>query len=345
MPSIAQADPPRFDVVGPTTKKATRPTKELPESLIRTARNVEKEEFDAARHVNYVPPKKVWTMADIGLEGVGISPTAISEPFPLFTESAVKQFRADLFSEPVLERCQFASSFATNMIRGYDATIAPFIHKAWASPEVLGAVSSIAGVDLVPAMDYEIGHCNISINDEKPTPAQLKSLQDGSENEAFAWHRDSFPFVCVTMVSDCRNMVGGETVLRTGDGNTMKARGPTMGTAVVMQGRYIEHMALKSFGGGERISLITPFRPRSPFAKDEVVLTTVRGISFPELLYPQFAEYRLEILKTRIEWLIEEVKQQRGQKKKFVLRSIKDYLYEQQHYIDATLDEMIDDGV
>ena len=40
------------------------------------------------------------------------------------------------------------------------------------------------------------------------------------------WHRDSYPFVCVTMLSDCTNMQGGETALRTGDNNIMRVRGP-----------------------------------------------------------------------------------------------------------------------
>ena len=106
--------------------------------------------------------------------------------------------------------------------------LAPFIHKAYYCPELLEAVSAIAGIDLVPAFDYEIGHCNISFNEKKPTQAELEKMSEDGDSEAFAWHRDSFPFVCVTMLSDCRDMIGGETVIRTGDGSTMKTRGPTM---------------------------------------------------------------------------------------------------------------------
>lgn len=53
------------------------------------------------------------------------------------------------------------------------------------------------------------------------------------------WHNDSYPFVCVLMLSDCTDMVGGETALQTGTGEVLKVRGPTMGCAVVMQGRFI----------------------------------------------------------------------------------------------------------
>lgn len=82
----------------------------------------------------------------------------------------------------------------------------------------------------MPACDYDTGHCNISI---KPDGAIEVLSKDGEDKPAFAWHADSYPFVCVTMLSDCVGMEGGETVLHTPKGE-LKARGPTMGTAVIM---------------------------------------------------------------------------------------------------------------
>lgn len=60
----------------------------------------------------------------------------------------------------------------------------------------------------------------------KGTPIDIPSDED--ELPAVAWHYDSFPFVCVTMISDCTGMVGGETALRTATGDVMKVRGPAM---------------------------------------------------------------------------------------------------------------------
>lgn len=105
-------------VVGPATKKATRPTDKLPQSLIDGARLTEKESFDPEKHLSFQPPEKIYTMKEIGLEGHGISPNAVSEPFPLFTEEAIKQMRAEIFSEAVLENCQYTSTFIRNMVRG-----------------------------------------------------------------------------------------------------------------------------------------------------------------------------------------------------------------------------------
>lgn len=97
----------------------------------------------------------------------------------------------------------------------------------WSSPELVAKVSAVAGVDLVPAFDYEIAHVNISINDKSESPATNEPAK-AQDTAAFAWHYDSFPFVCVTMISDCAGMVGGETAMKMPSGEVMKVRGPTM---------------------------------------------------------------------------------------------------------------------
>lgn len=83
-------------------------------------------------------------------------------------------------------------------------------------------------------MDFDVGHINISINDITTEVVAQRSTGDANgtygkdEESAFAWHRDSYPFVCVTMLSDCTGMVGGETAMRMGNGEVMKVRGPSM---------------------------------------------------------------------------------------------------------------------
>lgn len=92
-------------------------------------------------------------------------------------------------------------------------------------------------------MEFEIGHINISvINEEDRTKGLVavaeKASRDADEGVAGCpwedespivdWHTDSYPFVCVTMLSDCTTMVGGETALRRGDGEVVKVRGPQM---------------------------------------------------------------------------------------------------------------------
>jgi hypothetical protein len=121
---------------------------------------------------------------------------------------------------------------------------APFTYDAWHHPETLSIISKIAGVELVPEMDFEIGHINFSVKSEKDTQKEREEIESQKrlfeEDEGIAgcpweddkpvvgWHTDSYPFVCVLMLSDCTDMVGGETALCTGDGDILKVRGPQM---------------------------------------------------------------------------------------------------------------------
>lgn len=105
----------------------------------------------------------------------------------------------------------------------------------------MAIISKIAGIDLVPAMDWEIGHVNISVQSEEQKNQALTEVAEKVTREAdegvagcawedekpiVDWHTDSYPFVCVTMLSDCTNMIGGETALRKGNGEIVKVRGP-----------------------------------------------------------------------------------------------------------------------
>lgn len=77
-------------------------------------------------------------------------------------------------------------------------------------------------------MDTEISAVNIAVNESNPAAVPDKEQKADDEVSAFAWHYDSYPFVCVTMLSDCTGMIGGETALKTGNGEIMKVRGPAM---------------------------------------------------------------------------------------------------------------------
>lgn len=117
------------------------------------------------------------------------------------------------------------------------------MYDAWRSAETIAIVSKIAGVDLVPQMDFEIAHINISMQSEQQKREGLAAYIEKTAREAdegvsgcpseddkpiVDWHTDSYPFVCVLMLSDCTDMIGGETALRKGNGEIMKVRGPQM---------------------------------------------------------------------------------------------------------------------
>lgn len=77
------------------------------------------------------------------------------------------------------------------------------------------------------ALDYEVANINIAVNTGDAEVAKSDTTL-GDDLPSVAWHYDSFPFVCVVMLSDCTGMVGGETAVRMPTGGIMKVRGPTM---------------------------------------------------------------------------------------------------------------------
>jgi hypothetical protein len=120
---------------------------------------------------------------------------------------------------------------------------APFVYDAWKNPETLAIVSQVAGIDLTTEMDFEIAHINISVKSQNQKEEELQAIDEKASTEAdegiagcpweddkpiVDWHTDSYPFVCVVMLSDCTNMIGGETALRTGTGDIFKVRSPQM---------------------------------------------------------------------------------------------------------------------
>lgn len=311
-------------------------------------------DFDAKTHLAASRFPEVVMMKDLGYpEDVGISPVAVSMPFRLFSSEAVQQMRAEIFKPEVMENCRFSSNIAPCQLRGYAAKYAPFTYDAWTHPDTLAKLSKIAGVDLVPWNDYEIAHINLSTKTTDQAKEELDAMA-GRKNTAggasdddkpiVGWHTDSYPFVCVLMLSDCSNMVGGETALLTANGKVIRVRGPQEGCAVILQGRYITHQALRALGGKERITAVTSFRPASAMVKDDSVLTTVRPISDLSELYNDYAEYRLEIMEERIRHERKLLAARRKGGKKFDTLGHKKFLEDMMGFARHTDNEIVEDS-
>ena len=314
-------------------------------------------QFDPEKHLAFRDPPGILMMKDIGYENVGVSPVAVTYPFQLFSPEAIEIMRSEIAKREVTADHHFASNIANAQLRGYARKHAPFTFAAWNHPATLALISKLAGIDLVPWGDYEIAHINLSVRTEEQAKAELTAVHsrktsvhsdegiDVSSSEddkpIVGFHRDSYPFVCVLMLSDCTNMVGGETELLTADGNVIRVRGPTAGCAVILQGRYITHRALRAVGATERITAVTSFRPRSPFVKDDSVLRTVRPVSDLEELYPEFAEYRLEIMEQRIRRAREEMRARREAGERFDTQGHKAFLQESADFLAHTNRELV----
>lgn len=107
-----------------------------------------------------------------------------------------------------------------------------------------------------------------------------------------------------------------------------------------MQGRYIEHAALKSIGTRERISMVTPFRPKSHLVRDESILTGSRSISSWSDLYHGYTDYRLEVLEERIREKRKTERAREDTKRRFDCESMRQFLEDQIKYLETTYAEI-----
>lgn len=165
-------------------------------------------------------------------------------------------------------------------------------------------------------MDWEIGHTNVQVGSkglagvreltEIPTPAlsaeEVAKIPVGDFDDRLVddWHVDSYQFVCVVMLSDASTMRGGETAIETGSGSIVKMRGAQMGGGVVLQGGYTKHAAYRTIGAGERITMVTSYRPRNIDLRDNSTLRNISSATsdMREVHY-QYAKYRLELISDR----------------------------------------------
>lgn len=112
---------------------------------------------------------------------------------------------------------------------------------------------------------------------------------------------------------------------------------------MILQGRYIEHQALRALGATERITMVTSFRPKCHTVRDDTVLTTVRPISNLWELYYQFAEYRLEMLEERIRTQLKALRENETRGKKINTKALKSFLGEQELFLSHMNKELVDD--
>lgn len=115
------------------------------------------------------------------------------------------------------------------------------MYDAWTDPKTLSIVSDIAGIDLVPMIDIDIGNLNVSVEDEGDDKDRMTNQSD-DDIPITNWHYDSYPFVCVVMMSDASKMIGGETALRNGSGEIIKVRGPQMVSSLRRPASFSDHL-------------------------------------------------------------------------------------------------------
>lgn len=237
-----------------------------------TYRGPFKVKFDPANHLNYTPPECIYSLSELGLPLEGTSDFATTEPFQLATEAAIVELRRELLQPNTLKRRTHTWPRAPASLRGFTKEEAPFTHAFWTSPEVIKILSDAAGIEMQVALPYEIGHTNVQLGPEgreglKNLPLYPVTVPPGWEEKkgdydhlpVDNWHKDSFAYSCVMMLSNTEKMVGGETAIQLPDGTTRKLRGTKMGSCIFLQGRHMPHAALRAWNTGEHITMVCPY--------------------------------------------------------------------------------------
>ncbi|VEU24007.1 DEKNAAC105295 [Brettanomyces naardenensis] len=328
-----------------------------------SALSAEHEIFDPKKHLTF-KPSMVHTIKRASMKELGaecddqISDIGVSEPFPLFTEEACDIMRAEILREEVFRDWARISMNSTTgldaVIRGYAKETCPFTYSAWTHPETVFAVSSMAGVELEVIMDYEVAHVNVAIKsaneaeNERVTIRRKEAMKDSYDDDIPAvvgWHNDSYPFVCVLMLSDTEGMIGGETLIKTGSGEIIAAKGPAKGKATVLQGRKLLHLASIPLGYTERITAVTSYRAKDSMKPDTSVLSTVKPeVNYGSMynkFYPEWISYRMKVISDREKFIKEKINGEMKLGKEFdkeeAIRMIKGL----EEYVKGTWEEMM----
>jgi hypothetical protein len=88
--------------------------------ILQRSNSIQPTKFCPETHLSFAQSPKTLTLSDLGLpDDVGISPVGVSDPFPLFTEEAIRIMRSELFTTEVWENCMHSTEFASCQIRGH----------------------------------------------------------------------------------------------------------------------------------------------------------------------------------------------------------------------------------
>ncbi|RHZ43471.1 uncharacterized protein CDV56_100974 [Aspergillus thermomutatus] len=318
---------------------------------------VKEDKFDPRVHLRYVPPQKKITMQELLLHpSPTASPVAGTTPFPLLSPRGVRAYRKALFQQEVMDNCA-SSPFPGTLVLRDAVKHSQFIREFWTHPETMRIVSDASGVPLEVVMPTEIGHTNIQV--EGATISEMtrnlqvepsgEKLDLSPEDKAYdplkakssiiPWHYDSYPYVCVLMLSETDGMVGGETYIKKGNGEALKVEGPQIGHAVMLQGGEVEHLAARAKGVRERISTITSYRSRLPNVYDSSYLTNVRPYADLDSLYPEWAQYRLRKLRDEITHYLH--KAEKKEDSSFQREELQSIIDQQIDYLQRTSRQMV----
>ncbi|KAH0397297.1 hypothetical protein KCU89_g8424, partial [Aureobasidium melanogenum] len=315
----------------------------------------EEDIFDPEIHLDYSPAENVFSLADLGIEEHEYTtPMAGCTPFKLLSMEGVMAYRRALLRKEVFDECAGYPFPGTVTLRNV-AKVSKFVFDVWTHPRTVSIISDALGIKVEAIMPTEIGHTNIQVSgpgdvlDQLSVQPSQEALPLTDEEEAYdplsgssviPWHVDSYPYVCIVMLSDTTHMKGGETYISGKDIQAVK--GPSLGTAVVLQGGQVRHLAARTFGSAERITTITSFRAAEVGRFDDSRLANLRAYDNLPELYSQWSVYRLRKMRAEIDAALAEIDRTAQAGHTFIHQETENLCEELSKYAKRTARQMVD---
>ncbi|KAK9852866.1 hypothetical protein WJX84_012220 [Apatococcus fuscideae] len=274
-----------------------------------------------------------WSLTDLGYEqGKACSPFGVCEPFQLLNPIFVAQLKTELMGDAVQQNCRFSTNRTPCCLRGV-AEHSQLVNQLWTSEETTRRISEVVGTPLKPIFNYEKGICNVQV----PSDGDSKRNVDD-------WHTDSYPVVAIVLLSN--PSPGGETCCMTTDGNELPLQFPTAGSCIVLQGSAVKHCARRVLSENPvdaRITMVTSYVPADPMAPDCSILRGPRTNSDLEVLYCQWAEYRLASLASKVTTLsqgVADTRRAKGRLTRIEVKDLQERCQEMMSFLSVTAQEM-----
>ncbi|KAH7136717.1 hypothetical protein B0J13DRAFT_640158 [Dactylonectria estremocensis] len=317
--------------------------------------------FDPAIHLNYHPPTARHTFTELGLPvPKGCPDMCYTEPFRLFSEEGVRMIRREVFRRSFLDK--YMKTWGENdycIIRGHghvkgDGT---FMKQAWNHPVTQATINSAYGHALrLQTGEVAMGYINVQLGEnsvgspyelsEMPMkPRPLAENPNPDEEEILdMWHKDMAPAVLVLMLSDTSTMLGGETVIKMGNGQTIKARGASVGGAVMMTGGYLRHSAVRVQNCGERLSMVNSYDFLDPDADDTATSLRSFNIKCDSLIKGQntIMSQKLWRLRERCALAIKRIEERDEKGEALSREEVESWVKDQIHLLKQTSWEMFE---
>ncbi|GMG20153.1 unnamed protein product [Ambrosiozyma monospora] len=329
--------------------------------------------FDAKKHIifkeEYCSPEvtKQFTLKDLKITKTHVPPLSdfgAAFPFPLISEEAVNIMLWEGFQPHVLEKWARLPNLATGANRldfhigGHARSEAPFSWAFFNSPELSEIVSKFCGFKARPLYNSEVCHFNVSLATEDPeiaatypkTKEEIDAIlakQDAGDGDAIpsslGLHYDSSSLALVIMMDLPKEAVGGQTTIVTGDEKSRRVPEPTIGSATIIQGRVLKHLASKPVTNHNRITCVAGMAIAPPIL-DNTALTSVKPSVMSRARYDTFysdwTTYRFENLELRLKYLREKLVKRYEDGEKFNQEEVIGWCEEMEEYLHKTWDEM-----